>query len=124
MTEDAAFVEGCASETAIIEVAVRPARLSGRMLRAYSDPYVAIDGTEIPVDWQMPHAFDVAPGTHQVAAFAPPRGLMGRLNRRLGGSGGRGTLRVNVRPGERVHVLARYGDAASDRFLLTEVDGL
>jgi hypothetical protein len=58
-------------------------------------PHVVIDGNDVQAAWNSPQQFPVAPGAHTVSVYFPyfiPR------------QAGKGTVSVNVAPGQTVNV--------------------
>lgn len=87
--------------TGRLRVRARAHWVNALVLRPLTRPFLRLDGREHPLAWGRTTEFPVPAGPHLVETFVRYRGTPWNL--------GTGTLRVDVRDGEDVDVLARNG---------------
>lgn len=90
-----------ATPGARLRLRARPHWVNAVVLRPFTRPFVRLDGQEHPLGWGRTELFPLTAGPHLIETFLRYRGTPWPT--------GTGRLRLDVRDGEEVEVLARNG---------------
>lgn len=94
-------------------VVFKPNWVNGWWLRAFTDPYADVDGTETRCSWSAPTPMDASPGRHRVRAFV-------RYRRWIPGDGASGEATVDVSAGEDTCLTFSNGIGNQSPFMLAD----